>query len=74
MKAGDTPTCQGCGWDLCYLDRTMDDCPMCGTPIPVEIQTERCSQCHKPMNPIQAMMGSVCGTCVRKNHAKATSY
>ena len=29
-----------------------------------------CAQCGEPMNPVQVMLGPVCGKCVKKNHAK----
>lgn len=31
-----------------------------------------CKQCGKPINPVDVMMGSVCGKCVRENHKEAT--
>lgn len=27
-----------------------------------------CTQCGRAMNPVEAMLGPVCGKCVRKNH------
>lgn len=32
-----------------------------------------CDQCHKPMNPAEAMLGPVCGECCRENHRRAVS-
>jgi hypothetical protein len=29
----------------------------------------KCKQCGKPMNPIERMLGPVCGKCCRDNHA-----
>jgi len=29
-----------------------------------------CKQCGKPLNPVQVMLGPVCGDCVRENHKK----
>lgn len=31
-----------------------------------------CRQCQKYMNPVEQMLGPVCGSCVRKNHKEAT--
>lgn len=31
-----------------------------------------CSQCGKGMNPVEQMMGRVCGECPRKNHREVT--
>jgi hypothetical protein len=33
-------------------------------------EINRCRQCQRQMNPVEWMMGSVCGRCVRENHAK----
>lgn len=30
----------------------------------------KCAQCGKKMNPVEAMLGRVCGKCVRGNHEK----
>lgn len=32
----------------------------------------RCEQCGKEMNPVEAILGAVCGDCCRLNHAKVT--
>lgn len=32
-----------------------------------------CQQCGKPLDPVSAMMGPVCGTCTRENHAQAVA-
>lgn len=32
-----------------------------------------CKQCGKEMNPVQQMMGRVCGDCARKNHEEVRS-
>jgi hypothetical protein len=29
---------------------------------------EKCRQCCKKINPVEAMLGPVCGKCCRKNH------
>lgn len=30
-----------------------------------------CAQCNRPMNPVEVMLGPVCGKCVRANHVAA---
>jgi hypothetical protein len=30
---------------------------------------KHCKQCGKQMNPVEAIMGPVCGKCCRENHA-----
>lgn len=30
----------------------------------------KCKQCGKPMNPVEVMLGPVCGKCCRDNHKK----
>ena len=30
----------------------------------------KCKQCKKKMNPVEAMMGDICGSCARENHRK----
>lgn len=30
-----------------------------------------CEQCDTPMNPVDAVLGTVCGACTRKNHREA---
>jgi len=32
----------------------------------------KCQQCGKDMNPVERMLGPVCGKCVRDNHKAAT--
>lgn len=32
------PRCEECDYTLCFLDRTMDECPMCGHEIPEEVR------------------------------------
>jgi rRNA maturation endonuclease Nob1 len=34
------PTCEGCKYELCFMDRRLDECPMCGHEIPVELRVE----------------------------------
>lgn len=34
----DAPLCEGCKYELCNLDRMMDECPMCGHEIPVALR------------------------------------
>jgi predicted RNA-binding Zn-ribbon protein involved in translation (DUF1610 family) len=36
----DMPKCTGCSYTLCFIDRTMDECPMCGTEIPEEVRVD----------------------------------
>ena len=31
----------------------------------------QCKQCGKAMNPVEAMLGPVCGVCCRENHKRA---
>ena len=31
-----------------------------------------CRQCGKPMNPVEVMLGPVCGTCCKANQKAAT--
>lgn len=31
-----------------------------------------CKRCGKPMNPVEVMLGPVCGKCTRELHKKAT--
>lgn len=31
----------------------------------------KCKQCNKPLSPVDAMLGPVCGPCCRKNHKAA---
>ena len=33
----------------------------------------RCKQCGKVLSPVEAMLGPVCGECVRRNHREATA-
>lgn len=33
----------------------------------------KCLQCEKPMNPVEAVMGAVCGKCCRKNHRRVVT-
>jgi hypothetical protein len=35
-----------------------------------EAKPAACHQCQRPMNPVDAIMGSVCGKCAAKNHAR----
>lgn len=32
----------------------------------------KCSQCNKQMNPVEALLGPVCGKCARVNHPRIT--
>jgi hypothetical protein len=32
---------------------------------------KKCLKCGKPMNPVEYLMGCVCGKCCRENHKKA---
>lgn len=34
-----------------------------------QLHQPRCAQCDTPMNPVQAMIGPVCGKCCKRNHA-----
>lgn len=29
---------------------------------------KKCAQCGKDLNPVEVLLGSVCGDCCRKNH------
>ena len=31
----------------------------------------KCKQCGKKMNPVESMLGFICGKCVRENHKKS---
>ena len=33
-----------------------------------------CTQCGRPMNPAERMLGPVCGRCTRENHERVTSH
>lgn len=33
-----------------------------------------CEQCGKKLNPVQVLLGPVCGECTRKNHQYLTTY
>jgi ribosomal protein L37E len=32
------PQCRRCQYELCFLDRTYDECPMCGYKIPSRVR------------------------------------
>ena len=32
----------------------------------------KCVQCGKPMNPVEAMLGDICGKCFKRNLGRAT--
>lgn len=34
---------------------------------------KRCARCGAPLNPVAAMLGPVCGACVRTRHAEAAT-
>lgn len=34
----------------------------------------KCRQCGQDMNPVEVMMGPICGTCVRENHERVTTH
>ena len=36
------------------------------------MKTIPCKQCGKPLNPVAAMLGPVCGECCRKNQKAVT--
>ena len=33
-----------------------------------------CEQCGQPLNPVQVLLGPVCGECTLKNHQCLTTY
>ncbi len=43
-----------------------------GTMREDETPMTPCKQCGKPMNPVERMLGPVCGKCTRENHKRAT--
>lgn len=55
-----------------------EDCPNWDTGVSQESPDivgvwSACESCGRVMNPAQAMLGPVCGDCVRAAHAEATS-
>ena len=58
----------GSGGERCTFER----CCSCWWGRPCRGRTP-CAQCKRPLGPIDAMMGPVCGLCARDNHRGATS-
>jgi len=54
-----------------YADRKDVDGGSYGDRQEYDDEGVKCTQCKKSMNPVQALMGPVCGDCTRKNHAAA---
>jgi len=55
-----------------YADRKDVDGGSYGDRQEYDDEGVKCTQCKKSLNPVQALMGPVCGDCTRKNHAAAT--